>query len=115
QRLRLRAAIQNKGRLQIKGPTEPDHQWYVRLGIECLPRPNDDKRTVEPAGQLQEVVPMRVVDERSRPRRCEPRDERLPRLDRWRHLGSRAAPAGHAIVIAVELDAMPVNGRGFAH
>src|SRR5713226_705036 len=43
QRLRLRAAIQENGRLQIKGATEADHHRYVRFRIECLPRPKDDE------------------------------------------------------------------------
>src|SRR5690349_25029334 len=102
--------LRRSGGRRIMAPPEPDHHHLVGFGVEGLARSKHDERTVEPGDQLKKVVPVRVVHECSCPRRRKPSDEGLPWLDPWRHLLAHAAPDGHAIVVAVELYAMPVNG-----
>jgi len=59
-------------------------------------------------------VQVGVVDERARARRREPHDERAIRFDQWRQPLTIAAPPVHAVVVAVELDAVPVQGSRFS-
>src|SRR5678810_792573 len=51
---------------------------------------------------------MRVVHERAGAGRGEARDERIAWRDGGRQLRRRAAPSTHAVVVALELHAMPV-------
>src|SRR5574341_2329869 len=53
---------------------------------------------------------MRVIDERPGARRGETHVERLTGLDGGGDLAGLAAPAGHAVVVAFELETVPVNG-----
>src|SRR5688500_11929725 len=55
-----------------------------------------------------------MVDERPRPGWREPRLERVTRGDERRHSAPRPAESRRAVVIAVELDAVPVYRRGLA-
>ena len=84
---------------------EDDH--VVDGRIERLARFGHDERAVQPRRQLTSRA-VRVIDERAGARRGESHHEGAAGLD---HLTPPigAAPAVHAIVVALELDAVPVN------
>ena len=113
----VRAAVQRK-RLPLGLPqdaVQANDDDVIGLRIVALARFKNDERPVEAASQLRVLVPVRVIDERARSRRCEFRDERLPGVDRRRDIAGLSAEAGHAIVITFELDAMPMNRRRLRH
>ena len=87
----------------------------IGLWIVALAGFKHDERPVKAAGQLQILVPVRVIDERARPRWGHFCDERLPGFDGRRDMAGLSAKTGHAIVIALKLDAMPMNGCRLRH
>src|ERR1700730_15004878 len=70
-----------------------------------------DERTINSVFQLILVVPACVVDTSAGPWWHHPAKERLPRQDRGRGLFCCSRPAGNSIVVAFQLDAVPVNRR----
>src|SRR5689334_4087925 len=70
-----------------------------------------DQRTVQPRRHLDILVGVSVIDERSRALRGQAHDERITRSN-WRcdHLVP-PAPVSDAVVITLELDAMPMDRR----
>src|SRR5687768_4094082 len=60
------------------------------------------------------LVHVRVIDERPGPRRRESRLERVTRGDERRYATSQAAESRRTIVVAVELNAVPVHRRWLA-
>ncbi len=88
---------------------------HVMVGrrIERLARLGHDERTVQAGRQLTKIVQVGVIDERPGARRRETNDEGAARIDHRRDPPMGAAPSVHAVVKAVELDTVPVNGGGF--
>ena len=62
-----------------------------------------------PPASCQGVVPVRVIDERASARRRETSREAAACQHRWRDTARRPPEPRHAIVVAVELDPVPVN------
>ena len=95
------------------GPSRPMTNDVVGRLVVGLVRFEDEHGAVQARRQLPPVVQVRVIHERAGTRRRETDDERRAGLDERRHAEPRAAEAVHAVVVAVELHAVPVNGRRF--
>ena len=82
------------------------------VGIERSPV-NRRRRAApgQPGLLLPHFVGVRMVDERPGARRREPRLERIARRDRRRDAARMPGEAGDAVVVAIELDAVPVHRR----
>ena len=104
---------QHVRRRRIEAVAADDQHVVGRRDRTSLPAQRRS-RAVESQRQLPLVVQVGVVHERAGARRREPHDERLSGsisgATRWPH----AAPAVHAVVVAVELDAVPVERRRFS-
>ena len=107
----LRNAIEKQRIVRNAGAAPSEQEGLVRSRIVRFPGRQHQERAVKSAGELALVVPVRVVDERSRPGGRDIRDERFSRLDRRRPVLCGAIPSRDTIVIAVDLDSVPVNGR----
>ena len=88
----------------------PRNDDVIGPRIPSLPRFEHDDRAVQPRGQLCKIAEVRVVDERAGARQREARDERVPGRNRRCDAAAHPAPAGDAVRVALELDAVPVNG-----
>ena len=107
-----RLGIVRDARLLGRDAASPEHDHVIVSGSNVSPGVRHDERAVQTRRQLTEVVQVRVVDERARARRREADDEACrPARSSASTLLADAAPAVHAVVVALELDAVPVNGR----
>jgi hypothetical protein len=86
-----------------------EHHAVVDRWVVCVARFNDNQRAVEAQRQLTFVVHVRVVHERAGPWRREPDQERAARFDHRRQTLIHSAPVVDAVVIALELHAVPVK------
>ena len=100
---------QQVDRLRIAIPA--GHEDVVAPRIEPLPRLQHHDPAVEARGELLDVVHVGVIDERARARQRQVRDERVARLDGRGQARPGAAPPGHAVGVALQLDAVPVDRR----
>src|ERR1700738_770880 len=91
--------------------SQAEQKRLVEGEVEFLIARQHDERTINSVFQLILVVPVGVVNKCAGPRWRHPDKERLPRLDRGRGLFCCPRPAGNSIVVAFELNAVPVNRR----
>src|SRR6202521_4642813 len=92
--------------------SQAEQKSLVEREVEFLTGRQHDERTINSVFQLILVVPVRVINKCAGPRWRHPDQERLPRPDRGRGLFCCSRPAGNSIVVAFQLDAVPVNRRG---
>ena len=94
--------------------SQAEQKGLVEREVESLTGRQHDERTINAVFQLLPVVPVCVGDKCAGPRWRHPDKERLPRLDRGRGLFCCSRPAGNSIVVAFQLNAVPVNRRALS-
>src|SRR5208282_6180489 len=100
--------VYGDSRGEKRGVVRADHQQPVVFGVKRLARLQDDQAAVHSAGKLVWIGSVRVIDERPGATGREAGDEARTRLNGRRDLIANAA-SHHAIVVAVEFYAMPVD------
>src|SRR5437868_15323382 len=86
------------------------YEEAVGVRIPLLALVQNDQRTVQAAALLTRLVGVVVIDESSSARRLHVSDERIARLYQRRGPLRVAAEAVDAVVIALDLQAMPMHG-----
>jgi hypothetical protein len=89
--------------------TGAENKCSVMLRVILLSRLQNDQRPIHTIQQLCFVMPVSMINKRSRSRRSHARHEGCSRSNSWRRLLCRAGPARHTVVVTLQLNSMPVN------